>query len=315
MTVLTGNKALQVAVGVVQDSAGRILISRRSPDAHQGGLWEFPGGKIENGESVEQALARELYEELAIRVGSISPLINIVHQYSDLKVQLHVCSVSDFSGQAQACEGQQFSWVYKDQLVHYDFPEANKPIITAITLPRYYAILDDGDPGRLLSNLSKILAKDVKLIQARLKNSSPEEVDGFVTQAIPLCQQYNAEILFNSSVDSSFWLQLHGVHLTSQDLMALSSRPTGLRWLAASCHTLAELLHAQEIGVDFVVLAPVAETKTHPGQSGMGWRKYAELVAQVNIPVFALGGMTFEQYHKSINAGSQGIAGIRLFLD
>lgn len=315
MTVLTGNKALQVAVGVVQDSAGRILISRRSPDVHQGGLWEFPGGKIEDGESVEQALTRELYEELAIQVASARPLINIVHQYPDLDVQLHVCKVSDFSGQAQACEGQQFSWVYKDQLVHYDFPEANKPIITAITLPHFYAILDDGDSEQLLSNLSKILTKDVKLIQARLKNSSSEVVNGFVAQAVPLCQQYNAEILFNSSVDIGFWSRLQGVHLTSRDLMALSSRPPGLRWVAASCHTLAELLHAQEIGVDFVVLAPVTATKTHPGQESMGWQQFAELVAQVNIPVYALGGMTFEHYQKSINSGGQGIAGIRLFLD
>lgn len=315
MTVLTENKALQVAVGVVQDSAGRILISRRSPEVHQGGLWEFPGGKIEAGESVEQALTRELYEELAIQVDSARPLINIVHQYPDLQVQLHVCTVSDFSGQAQACEGQQFSWVFKDQLAHFEFPEANKPIITAITLPHYYAILDDGDSGQLLSMLSKILAKGVKLIQARLKNSSSAQINEFIVQAIPLCQHYCAEILFNSSVDSGFWPQLQGVHLTSQDLMALSSRPLGLRWLAASCHTLNELLHAQEIGVDFVVLAPVAATKTHPGQAGMGWQQYAELVAQVNIPVYALGGMTFEHYQKSINAGGQGIAGIRLFLD
>lgn len=309
------NKPLQVAVGVVQDTDGRILISRRSPEVHQGGLWEFPGGKIEQGESVEQALARELFEELAIRAEVCQPLINITHQYPDLQVQLHVRRVTAFSGQAQAMEGQRFVWVDKQDLALYDFPEANKAIVNAVTLPRYYAILDDSVSARLLPDLETILNKGVVLVQARLKQSSERQIAEFIERAEPLCRRYQAEILLNSALDRVFWRQAQGVHLTAYDLMNLTDGASFSGRLAASCHNLGELLQAEKIGVDFAVLAPVLTTKTHPGQAGIGWQHFAEMVARVNIPVYALGGMTFDHYSQALTAGAQGISGIRLFLD
>ena len=123
---------LHVAVGVVLDEARRVLITRRAAASHQGGLWEFPGGKVEAGESVGLALARELREELGIEIGRISPLLEVRHDYGDKSVLLDVHMVWDFSGEALGLEGQPLTWVAPGALEQYPFPEANVPIIGAI---------------------------------------------------------------------------------------------------------------------------------------------------------------------------------------
>jgi len=124
---------VHVAVGVVIDPQQRILITRRADDAHQGGLWEFPGGKVEEGESLEVALRRELLEELGISIGAISPLVEIHHDYGDKRVFLDVHLVRDFDGTAQGLEGQPLRWVPVDELAGYEFPAANVPIVEAVT--------------------------------------------------------------------------------------------------------------------------------------------------------------------------------------
>ena len=123
---------LHVAVGVITDDRGRVLISRRAEDSHQGGLWEFPGGKVEPGESLADALARELREELDIEVRRSEPLIEIRHDYSDKAVLLDVHVVRDFGGNPSGLENQPLAWVSLENLRDYQFPAANKPIISAV---------------------------------------------------------------------------------------------------------------------------------------------------------------------------------------
>ncbi len=305
---------LHVAVGVIKDKSDNILISLRHDNAHQGGLWEFPGGKVEAGESVEHALKRELQEELDIAVEELSPLIQIKHQYDDLNVLLDVWTVSDFSGQAKGCEGQEIKWVRYNELSDYVFPDANIPIITATKLPAEYAILNADNEADCLKNLELILANDIKLIQARIKLLPPIEVIRFIELAMPLCQQHGAQLLINSAVQTANQLKVDGLHLTSTDLMALASRPVGYSWVAASCHNQQQLKHAEKIGLDFVVLAPVLATQTHPDVEPLGWDAFKVLVRDVNLPVFALGGMQNKYQQTAQLAGAQGIAGITCFL-
>ena len=124
--------AVHVAVGVILNEDKQILISRRSPDSHQGGLWEFPGGKLEPGETLEQALSRELKEELGIGVGRTSRLLQVHHDYGDKVVLLDVCMVWEFEGRATGLEGQAMIWVVPARLGEYTFPAANEPIIDAV---------------------------------------------------------------------------------------------------------------------------------------------------------------------------------------
>jgi 8-oxo-dGTP diphosphatase len=125
-------KRVEVAAGVIYNPQGQILIAKRGANQHQGGLWEFPGGKIEAGEYAQQALTRELQEELAISVTASEPLIRIEHEYSDKSVVLDVWCVTAFSGQARGVEGQPLEWVLPSDLKNYDFPAANEPIIEAV---------------------------------------------------------------------------------------------------------------------------------------------------------------------------------------
>lgn len=121
-----------VAVGVIRRASGEILIAKRAEHLHQGGLWEFPGGKVEADETVSDALVRELYEELGIQVISASPFMVIEHQYSDKRVKLDVWLVTEFEGNALGREQQPIEWVNPQQLIQFDFPDANKPILERI---------------------------------------------------------------------------------------------------------------------------------------------------------------------------------------
>ncbi|MFT5709914.1 MAG: 8-oxo-dGTP diphosphatase [Halioglobus sp.] len=131
--------AVHVAVGVILNKNQQVLIARRPMGSHQGGLWEFPGGKVETGESLEQALFRELKEELAIEVSECSALVTIEHDYGDKLVLLDVCLVREFTGDAVGMEGQVLQWIGLDQLREFEFPAANKPIVELLT-----ALPEDG---------------------------------------------------------------------------------------------------------------------------------------------------------------------------
>ncbi|MEQ1637053.1 MAG: Nudix family hydrolase [Methylococcales bacterium] len=317
---------LQVAVGVIKNAQDQVLVSLRHLHAHQGGLWEFPGGKVAAKETVNQALVRELREELGINVEAATPLITIQHAYADLSVQLNVMRIERYSGQPQGLEGQEIRWVASNDLEKLRFPEANAPIIKAIQLPDYYAILDSVPLGsqvepapsaivaKLLIQLQQLLNQDIKFIQARLKSLSTTQIQQFLQQALPLCATFNARLLLNSTLPGA-WADVEDVHLNSDALMHLQQRPAHLRWLAASCHNQVQLQHAQAIGVDFAVLAPVQKTLTHPDAVPLGWEQFAALVADIKLPVYALGGLQKADFAQAKLCGAQGIAGIRLFLE
>lgn len=314
------SKILHVAVGVIKNTNADILISLRAKDLHQGGLWEFPGGKIEAGETPQQALARELYEELGITVLASTPLIRLQHRYPDRQVELHVFWVEQFTGLAHSQTGQACVWVPPRRLSDYAFPAANRAIVLAAQLPRYYAILDDAEVPVLCARLQQLLARGLKLIQLRLKNRGDAELQQFLNVARPLAQRYDARLLVNSGVSHARQWAVDGLHLCSADLLALRQRPSpplGVAaqdyWLAASCHNADELAHAASIGLDFVVLSPVLATLSHPDALPIGWQQFTEWVAMANLPVYGLGGLAVADVEQALAAGAQGIAAIRAF--
>lgn len=129
-------KQVHVAVGVIV-SNGEFFLTKRLEHVHLGGKWEFPGGKVEKGESVSQALHRELQEEIAIDVLSCTPLMEVSHDYGDKKVLLEVFIIDNFNGEPTAQEGQQQSWFNLSELSAVDFPQANKTIVKKLL--QYYA--------------------------------------------------------------------------------------------------------------------------------------------------------------------------------
>lgn len=125
-------KRIHVVAAVILDAQNNILLARRPLDKHKGGLWEFPGGKVEDDEAIADALSRELQEELAITPINTAPLMEVRHDYPDKFVLLDVWWVYTFSGEPQGCEGQPIEWVSVEELDNYEFPEANLAIVDAI---------------------------------------------------------------------------------------------------------------------------------------------------------------------------------------
>lgn len=303
---------VDVAVGVVRNKQGRVLISRRKDGAHQGGLWEFPGGKLESGENSEMALNRELYEELNISSQSSCPLIDINFNYPDCHVRLHVREVDQFDGEAIGREGQLFQWVEVKELSKYAFPEANKPILTAIGIGRQYAIVGGNSAQQIMLELENMVKQGVSLVQIRAKELCKQDSEYVMSLVRRKCIELNLSYLVNSQMlvkrNSD-----EGVHLTSSDLMDSIRRPESNGLVAASCHSLEELQKAEALSLDFAVLSPIKETNSHPSSNLLGWQQFAEWVGMVNIPVFALGGLGKQDYLQAISSGAQGISGIGLF--
>jgi len=303
-----------VAAGVLADARGEILVARRFEDAHQGGLWEFPGGKLESGEDAPTGLARELSEEIGIALESARPLIRVRHDYSDRDVLLDVWRVTGWRGRVHGREGQELRWLPVDGLAALPMPAADVPVVTALRLPDSYLVTPP--PGEnaeaFLAALSTSIDAGVKLVALRAKELPTGELLSLCRRVADVCHARGARLLVNADpalLDAS---GADGVHLDSGRLMAARSRPVPAgAWLAASCHDAGELDQAARIGVDFAVLSPVGATLSHPEAMPMGWPRFQQLVERVNLPVFALGGMELEQMPLAWEHGGQGIAALR----
>ena len=309
-------KRIHVAAAVIRDAAGKILIARRADTQHQGGLWEFPGGKVEADESVETALARELHEELGIVVGVARPLIKVRHDYPDKQVLLDVWEVSTFTGEPHGAEGQPLAWVTARDLTSYEFPAANQPIVAAARLPGEYLITPEGlETPALLRGMQKAIAGGIKLLQLRAPNGYDPQYRDLAVDAVGLCAG-KAQLMLKGPFEWLGDFPSAGWHITAAQLRkhAAAGRPFGKdRWLAASCHSVEELSLAQQMDVDFVTLSPVQPTQTHPDAQPLGWAEAARLIEGFNRPVYLLGGVGPGERQQAWEAGAQGVAGIRAF--
>ena len=309
-------KRIHVVAAVIRGADGRILIARRADTQHQGGLWEFPGGKVEEGESLAAALARELREELGIEVTASRPLIKVGHDYPDKQVLLDVWEVSGFSGEPHGAEGQPLAWVSPRELAQYDFPEANQPIVAAARLPDQYLITPEGlEVPQMLRGIQKAVAGGIRLVQLRAPDMYDPKYRDVAVDAAGLCAA-KAQLMLKGPLEWLGDFPSAGWHLTAAQLRkyAAKGRPfPKARWLAASCHTAEELALAEQMGVDFVTLSPVQPTQTHPDAVPLGWDQAERLIAGFRHPVFLLGGVGPDDRERSWQVGAQGVAGIRAF--
>jgi len=304
---------LHVVAAAIVDDSGRVLVARRPDHVHQGGLWEFPGGKLEVGEEPHTGLCRELDEEVGIRVLRSRPLIRVHHDYGDRAVLLDVWRVDGFAGEAHGREGQPVLWVRPEDLPRLDMPAANRPIVSAVRLPDRCAITGPfRDVNELLARVDRVLAQGVRLLQLRAPELSEGRFREVAVQVLERCRSRGARCIVNASPEWALALRADGVHLNARRLAALCERPLPAECLVgASCHDLAELRQAERIGADFAFLSPVRATASHPGAPALGWGGFRELADQVAVPVYALGGVGPDDLPDAFTAGAQGVAGIR----
>lgn len=309
MTAAGQQPIVHVAVAVVQRSDGRVLMAERPQGKVSGGFWEFPGGKFDAGERPEQALARELHEEVGIELDSAHPWMTYEHAYADKTVRLHFFRVTAWHGTPHGREGQRVSW--EDPAVVSVGPllPANDKILQALNLPSLYAITHAKKLGMndFMLRLEQTLARGVRLIQVREPDMAPEQLAQFARRVMVRAHAHGAAVLINGDETLARKVDADGVHSPARQLMLLSVRPNTRLW-AASCHNAEELARAAALGADFVVLSPVLPTATHPGQPGMGWARFAELVRGYPLPVFALGGMRSDLLDTAMAHGAHGMA-------
>ncbi|HIE42822.1 MAG TPA: Nudix family hydrolase [Nitrospinaceae bacterium] len=308
---------LHVAVGVIKNKQGDVLISRRASGVHQGGLWEFPGGKVEEGESTYQALKRELTEELGITISSSRPLLDIYHDYGDLKVHLDVHQVDSFHGIPQSIESQPVKWIAIPELKRYAFPVANKKIIDNLNLSDYYPIVDDslGGAEQMLIHLSGLLAQRYSMIQLRAKSLDKESFAKLAKAAMELCNKKGVTLFLNTSIDAALALNAKAVHLSVDEFHSAQFPLPENLLVSTSCHSEQDLRQAQEACVLFAVLSPVAKTKSHPEATPLGWELFSKISEKFKLPVFALGGVGPMDIEHAKLMRAYGVAGIRAFIN
>jgi 8-oxo-dGTP diphosphatase len=303
---------VEVVAAVIERPDGSFLLAQRPAGKVYAGYWEFPGGKVEPGEPLAAAMARELREELGIEVEIADPWIVRIYTYPHAKVRLNFFRVRAWHGEPHGKEQQQLAWQHASALDVAPLLPANAPVLRALQLPFEYAITHAGEIGveQQLSRLDRRLALGLRLIEVREKSMLAPALERFAGAVIAKARSRGARVLINSDVELAERVGADGVHLVAAQLARLERRPA-LGWCAASCHNAEELLRAGQLGVDFAVLGPVQATPSHPDSMPLGWEGFTALAHGAGLPVFALGGMRPDDLETAWRCGAQGIAMVR----
>lgn len=303
---------VEVSAAVLTQPDGRVLLAQRPQGKPYAGYWEFPGGKVEPGESLEAALARELHEELGIAVTRACRWITRVFEYPHAIVRLNFFRVFDWQGEPHPHEGQVFSWQQPDAVEVTPLLPANFPILKALSLPPLLGITHAESLGvdTFLARLDIALHNGLRLIQLRDKTLPEDARLALARETVRRAHRYGARVLVNGTLELARATGADGVHLDSTAAARLTARPD-YDWIGVSCHDAAELAHAAAIEADFALLSPVLPTLTHPGAATLGWDTFSALAAASPIPVYGLGGLGRDDVALAQSHGAHGVALLR----
>lgn len=305
-------KIVEVAAAVLQRPDGTFLLAQRPADKIWAGYWEFPGGKVEAGESTHDALVRELKEELGIEVVTAYPWITRIFTYPHATVRLSFFRVTGWRGQLHPHEGQQFCWQRTDNVTVSPVLPANAPVLRALALPPLYAISNAKELGveQFMQRLEAALQNGLMLIQLREKAMARHELRELAIRVTEMAHRHGAKVLIGGDTALMREVDADGVHLTSIQLAGCAERPAAAL-CGASCHSTEELRRAEALGCDFALMSPVLPTKSHPGEAHLGWDKFEAIAAGSSIPVYALGGLNQDDMTQAWRRGAHGIALLR----
>ena len=305
-------RRLDVVAAIIRDSRRFLLLSKRPEHKHQGGLWEFPGGKVEAGETLHEALARELHEELGIDAVESMPFMTIDHSYPDLTVRLHFREVTNWKGEPHGREQQPIDWFAAAQLSSLSFPAANQPVVTALLLPDKWLILPENYTQSWSQQKGRLLEKGVQGVY--LRGAEAQELPALVRD----CREAGLKTLVRNDFDLARRLGADGVHLTAKNALDLARKGSSERddyagLVSVACHNEEALQRAEALKADMVMLSPVRFTSTHPHVTPLGWQAFSELATGRPLSIYALGGMADEDFVAAREQGARGIAGISAF--
>ncbi|MFZ4499803.1 MAG: Nudix family hydrolase [Burkholderiales bacterium] len=311
---------VDVVCGVIWSRDGQYLLAQRPEGRIWAGWWEFPGGKIEAGESAADAIARELLEELGIRVTRADPWLRRVFDYPHARVRLHFYQVRAWSGEPACLEGQALHWQMPGSVCEVGpLLPANVPVLRALDLPCVFPVTPPPDVphGEALRRVANTLRGDPPW--RRHANTSIHSSGGWLQirrgemrwaewqDWRALCEDHSLLAIANTAPDTAQTLGAEALHLSANHLAALDARPLFGK-VGASVHHRAELERAAALGLDYVILGGVNHSASHPGRAGLGWTAWAQLAAWSPLPVYAIGGLNPDDLDAAQAAGASGIA-------
>ena len=337
---MTDKPVIDVAVGLILNSKGELLLGNRPDDKPWPGWWELPGGKIEAGETVLDALHRELDEELGIHVTEVTPWVHYQHEYPKTRVNLAFCRVTGWEGTATGREGQQLAWVDPTQPITVgQVLPATEPPLRWLQFASHYLLSSIGDAQGLdawLSRLEHALKAGIKLVQFRepqWEAAAQNEAErtllkNALLQTLRLCHQFNAQCLVNSVHPREWWQLADGVQLRATDAKQAAARVSAPlaahiphadpvldlaenALVGVSVHSEQELQAAIALNASFVVIGHVLPTPSHPHDPALGWERFQQLAQLAGRPAFAIGGQSEQTLQQAKLASAHGIAGIR----
>ena len=306
---------MHVAVAAVcrhENGRERVLVARRHAQQHQGGLLEFPGGKVETGESATAALARELHEETGLRVPEQALVfeLRLTHDYGDRRVQLDLYRTAVFAGEPEGRESQPLMWLDVDALDPDDFPAANRRMIQVLSLPARTLITGTGvTPHRLADRLQGRVGSQCLL---RCPERDAAAYEALAESCLEVARDAGCRLLLHGAPERLAAVPgADGLHLPWREAQGLTERPIGNAYrLGVSCHDRSGLEHAKAIGADYAFLSPVRPTASHPERTPLGWEGFEALITDLDLPVYALGGVDDDDVAVSRRHGGCGVAGI-----
>jgi 8-oxo-dGTP diphosphatase len=300
---------VRVAAAVILRRDGQVLLAQRPEGKPYAGYWEFPGGKLEPGESPRAALARELHEELGITVRRASPWLVQEFVYPHAHVELHFFRVFAWDGVPASHDGQAFEWQTPGRYTVAPLLPANTRILSALELPSIYGITcaEDSDEASFLARATRAFERGLALVQLRDRTWPLARRLAFAQDLVPLAHRFGARVLWNGSEDEARAAGCDGAHWTADRLREARTRPAAML-AGASCHTLEEVAHAGALALDFAVVGPIAPTPTHPFAAPLGWDGFRERAQACRLPVYALGGLTAADLDAALDHGAHGVA-------
>lgn len=302
-----------VAAGVLTRPDGRVLVCERPQDQSHAGFYEFPGGKLEPGETPEQALHRELNEEIGVDPLDVVPLIRLEHFYPEYPVRLYFFRVTAWQGTPAPRLGQTLMWKFPQILPGLPLFAANRSAVNALRLPRRLLVAPDPTVvnreiflDRLEGALNSGRADGVVF---RTRNTRPDPK--WLRRIIK--RSAGHPVMCNSGGTVVPAGGFSGLHLPAGTLQQLRDRPRCKGWVGASVHTPTEAEWARALGLDYVLIGNVGATSTHPGCHPLGWFGFEEVAWAAGVPAYAIGGMHPGDYPLARSHWAQGVAGIRAF--
>jgi 8-oxo-dGTP diphosphatase len=302
---------IDVAVSVLRDAEGRVLLAQRTPRQVAAGYWELPGGKIDPGETAAGAAARELREEIGVQAHQLVPWFVHEHAFPTRRVRLHFFRVTQWHGQPHGAEGQPLAWVDPAQPQVAPLLPSNARALAVLGLPPRLALsragAGEGSAAFVQRTLPALLAKGVRLLLLREPRLAPAQLVQFARRVVEAGRGHGLRVLLAGTPLAARQCGACGVYSSAQQLRALHTRPDTALW-AVGCHGEADLHHARALGADCAIVSPVKATAAHPHAAPLGWAWVAQQAAASALPLYAQGGLGPADLADARHHGAVGVA-------